>query len=579
MLGKQIFLSVILCIGLCTQLPFAMAEEDTEVHGQLPLASEVTAAWGDLKDAIAASDYRVFAKSVEDIVRLRDEAGYESLEEYSGYLLQQSEEQSQKGQADQASSLRAAALRLSPNSAYVLLKALPQVSIVNLPGALLKICGGLFGDPFLVFYFLDNFSYPVLWALTIAVYLSFIAFFASRSHEWIAIVARGLPSFARGIFGPPLALALIVVPMSLPPLWCLFIWSLYCFVIPLNRSWPAFLAGATIALWAAIVPLKETANYWLKDEGFIAVLRVLALGHGDTDEPAIGTFLQQRPNYAPAWYALGEVARRNARFDVASRAFDRARGLLPGDSAAIASKAMVQYLAGDSEGAKTLVEEAEAKGLSSATFFHNASLVYFDLGDTVNSKKYVERGRKEDRATMEKYSKREDKFGAKSPGAVGSVRLSFMSVISSMKYATAPTDKAENARVDALMKASFMEPPIMALLGSVLIVMFLLRGAGRARTKFAYYLNYEHPQYLQSIIRVLPGGAWVLQGRFAPSVAASAMILLLALPLVGWPEGFNMTKVLSETWYGIYFGMVCLFTLLVVGAGFTLKQKNSSGRS
>ncbi len=509
----------------------------------------------DFRRALNAGSLQDLRQSAADLEALMVEAGFVSAEGLSGELLKAGMAAAQRGNTGYAEELLQIAERLSPSSPVILLRSVPLKKELRGSGAgLLQMLNGLqyvWGSPALMLHGLVNIIYPVMWALTFALYAAFALYFMYHIQDILRKSARLFPVSLRGLLVPVAVLAALCVPCFLGPLWCLAAWAcLFCFLVP-GRRWVGLCTGLLLLAWSGAITVRENLASWLQEPGVEAMLRVHSGVFDRHDKQLLAKLSADRPADGAAAYAYAQVLKRYEEYAEADRVFARAGELLGRQPYTKAERGLMAFLLGKDAEAERLMAEAEKDGLASASFFLNYSKVKFEAMEVQSSLDYYKKAREKDRERVELFKSRENRVGVRSVKSSADILLPTRFILfSSLK--NAPSGARSSRMASALLRG--FTPGSLAILGGVLIGLFIITGlsaeaAARARS---YYREYEPSCLLLWLLRIVPGGAWIPAQKPALTFVSLTASFILLMPLLGFPAESNLLLAAVADFYWGY---------------------------
>jgi len=403
-------------------------------------------------------------------------------------------------------------------------------------------------------------AYPVLGALTAALYLALLLLLLREIPALLRAAGLLLPPAWAGFSAPVLLLTLLVAPIPFGPLWCLFMWGLLVMTV-LGTARPlAGSAGLILILWGGALEVRERLFHWLADPGVAVMLEVMDGAAPADGSGRIGELMARHPDDPVPRYTLAQLRRRSGDLAGAGELLADGpiwRGLegwVRGEQAGIA------FLAGRPGDAAALLDAASSRGLDSADFHLNASLIRFELLDTVGSVRHLEAAaRREPGLTgrLGEVAGEESKAG-ESRGTIVDLVLPLRAVVSSALRGSPDSEAAARQRAAHLMAGR--GPVGIAALGGLLFLGALIPIRPRWRGYFPFWGAWRPGPALHALIGLIPGGPLIWSGRPLVGAALLALIVLLGAPLVpiaGW----------SPPWTGslsLFVGV----TITAVGVGW-----------
>ena len=127
---------------------------------------------------------------------------------------------------------------------------------------------------------------------------------------------------------------------------------------------------------------------------------------------------------------------------------------------------------------------------------------------------------------------------------------------------------------DALMIGA---TPVMMMIAGGLIVLGFILNKGRQRRKrfITFYKGYRPSRLLSALLRLVPGGAWVISGNTVVGLLILVIALLCLMPILAWPVGVMELVELGQSAYGVYVGIYVGVLSLFVLIGFSLEEEDA----
>lgn len=543
---------------------FSEAESLNIVSQIQPRVASIEQLWSSIVDSIAERDFKLLSDELSELNRLRYELGIEVLEPYSLYMIDQARKLAAKKEYDLAGFLVRKALELSIISPRVLWEIYPLMSYAGLDfgtlGWIKRIITSSWTYPTLALSLLKRLIYPVLWSLTIALYLVIALYISYQIRDLLKIYAAFFPALIRGIVAPLLALLVLLVPISFGPLWCLFSWAFFALALLPAQRWLGFWVGALFVLWGSLIPIRETLNYWLNDKNFSTMLDVASGFYRGNVESSLDQLITQNPNQGAIYYVRGQYLRGVGKLEQARQSLLRAEMLLGRQGYTKAERALLEYQAGNSSAADELFDQSRSLGLRSTALFLNHSKIKFDLMDTESSKELLALAQRKDRELLNLFRSREELLGQGNRKAVLSIALPFTNLLGAALKPNSEAFKRIDQVSSALMPGS--DPIFIMMLGGLILLRFMFKGKQRKGFKFlAYYPDYRASNLLLTLMRATPGGIWLLVNKPAWSFVVISALTLLIMPLLGWPNSDMFIIEYEHQFFWSYVGAIVFLAL------------------
>lgn len=562
---RTLFLTIALLCALSTS---AGAEE----RSGAPLVHQIREVWGDVLQGISERDLKKVHDASSELDTLRVQAGFSDLEDYSLFLSDEGTRRLEMGDIELAAFYAKKALQLSPNSPSVAFRTLPLVhetGVVPLMGQLSFVLSRSWRDPRILLTIVNNLTYLLIWGALFGLYLAFVLHFSYHIKAALTSVARLLPHSVMGLAAPVITFFILAVPCVLGPVWCLGVWSLIVLMLSTQRRWLTFLTGALFVVMAVVIPLREQLGAWLRDEGVQSMLRVSEGAFSDLDRTRLASMVNRRGGDPVAAYVYGQFLRKHEQWDDAERAFLTAEGLLGQQGWTIAQRGLIQFLKGNPEEASHLFEKAEREGLRTPQLLFNYSKIKFELLDTEGSMQLSLDAQRMDPRFMSEMKQREEVLKRK---AVAEISLPPHVVVRESLDLSAPLPSASLDRITHLLKGGSVR--LLLISGVILIALFFVVGEKKRRARFhSYYSRYKPSPFLESFLRFLPGGAWIIVGKPASAAGIMGVFFVMAFPLIGWPYGSDSlldALPIIKPWYAVG---LAIFWLVVCFIGYAKENE------
>jgi tetratricopeptide (TPR) repeat protein len=540
------------------------------------LPERIHETWQSAFEALGRGELTEANKQFLELDKLKLEGGFESLDAISVELLGRAQKAYDNKDVDQAAFLVKRALQLSPESPDVLLSSMHIADKTNVADTLSQLstfASLLLRYPAKLLEKLQHVLYPALWAATIGLFAAMVFVFMTDVHAFLRGVSKRVPIRVRGIVTPPIALLLLTVPLLFGPLWALFIWALLICVFVTKRKSLSLFAGVTLVLWGVGIDYSERLSIWFADPGIQALIRTSSGAFHDTDRRVLEELIVRRPNDAAAHYAVGQLYRRYGDFDLALKHFDEAEKGMTSFRWVDAQRGMIAFLRNDIEEAEKRFASAGEAGLDTPQYLVNYSKVKFAKFDTEKSREFVQEAMRKDPELTKKLQEREEKLGLRNANALSEVYLPFSELFRS----AAKPFPGYKERVQSV-SASMMPGPgtggMMGLGIFLCIVFFSVRKRDSGSRLPSYYGGYESSSVVLGLIRVIPGGAWMLAGRPVLCFILLSVLMLFVMPLLGWPATTASLSEIFPHWLQLYTWSVFAFLLFVLFLGTMLKEEH-----
>lgn len=557
---RTLFLLLLLLCELVIS-PCACAEEGTKA----PLVQQIREVWGEVLEGISEKNLKKVHESCDELDRLRVQAGFADLDDYSIFLANEAGRRLDSGDIETGAFYTKKALQLSPNSPAVAFQTLPLVyetGVVPFRGQLTFVFSKVWYYPRLLLGMLNNLIYLLLWGAILGLYLAFVLHFSYHIKTALTSVARLLPPMVMGSASPLITFFILATPCVLGPVWCLGIWSLILLMLSTQRRWLTLLTGVVFVVMSLLIPLREQLGAWLRDEGVQSILRISEGAFSDLDRARLASVVSRRENDPIAPYVYGQYLRKHEQWDDAERAFLKAEALLGHQGWTVAQRGLIQFLKGNSDEAARLFKQAEQEGMRTPEFLFNYSKVKFDLLDTDGSMQLSMEAQRLDPRLMQEMKQREEILKRE---AVAEISLPPSVIVRGSLNLFAPLPAASVERTSMVLKGG--GPMLLLVSGLILVVLFFFIGEKKRRARFhSYYSKYRPSPFLESFLRFLPGGAWIIVGRPATASVILSAFFVASLPLIGWPYGSDaLFEALPpvKPWYAVILAILWLVVCFV----------------
>ena len=167
---------------------------------------------------------------------------------------------------------------------------------------------------------------------------------------------------------------------------------------------------------------------------------------------------------------------------------------------------------------------------------------------------------------------REDALGVQGNQALANISLPFTNVIMSgfQPFTVVQTKLTE------LSRTLLMGPSIATMLicGAILMVLFLFVETDRPRWRTSsLFKGYTLPDRISVLLRLVPGGAWVLSGKPLVGLFILTSVLLMWMPVVAWPSDVISVVYLEESMFKNYIISLVAVAVWFVVWGFTKERE------
>lgn len=513
------------------EAPVAIAPQQPEKPSTL---DQVSTFWRQALQGMKSNDLKVVNDAVLEVERLRTHAGYRSTEDYSLALIRAGEVALTKGKLDEAAFYTRWAVRLSPDSPRVLLDSAPMVYYTGVGSGFANVWTALThlpSSPVLCITLVTKSIYPVLLAITIAAYLILVLYIVF----WISDILRGMAGYfspyIRGLATPLATVGLLAAPLSFGPLICAVAWSLVLWISDRRRRWPCFVTGTLLIMWSVIAPVREKLLQWSEIPGTQVILDVTSGTLGGIDTFELEKHVQSAPDDGAAWYVLAQLKRKAGRYSEAVSALTRADKYLPGNTSVSVELATVSALQGDLARARQLLDDAGKAGESSAEFYFNRSKIEMAQLDMGAARTSLLEAQRLDPELVRGLKAREDSIGSDSAVTYADPRLSMWDLFNTFSTTEVPEG---DAAARALLPG--FSGKTAGGLGLALILAGLIPiSSRRSRRVSPYYAEYVPNNIALTIMRLVPGGEWVVENKPVKGLAILSVAVLAAMPLAAWP--------------------------------------------
>ena len=537
--------------------PETVGEEAPEPDKNISLSyqestSRMEQIWDESLAAINAHDLNAINLKLNQLQEMQIQSGLKELPEYSNKLLLYAEAAIVTGNKEEAAYLVRKALEFSPHSPEVSVQAMPIAEaafVATVSSQVGKVISQSLARLDTVADLVKRSIYPILWALTIGVSLTFFMLLATHVTVLMRSVSSTLPTQLRGVLAPIVVFFVLTVPLAFGPLWMMAIWSVLIILLIPKYRWFGGLGAVTILLWGLLVPIRENLDLWLNDAGVQSMLRVSSQIYSPQDGNLLQSLVNVRRDDVAALLAYEQLLRRQKNTAEARKIVSDLELLIDDSKILEIEKATLLFLEGKAEEAVRGFETLRENSQDYAPYLFNFSKAQFELMDTEKSRDLFEQANALDPELAGTLQKQEEKIGFSHPASLAQlpVPLTYIvrSALSPMEGAAMLADR----RIGRLMPG--LQIMQVCLIGSGILVLFLLSlGRSAKLPRAIYYSNYRHSQLLYGVLRLIPGGASVLNGRPLRAALIISTLFLMLIPIVKWP---NDSSALLDNLHGLQF--------------------------
>ena len=566
-LSRQVLCLALFCAVCVIQIPPAFAARPGQASPsksgtsadapawRINRLAAIQQKWSEVVNSIEAKDLKMASTRVNQLSSLRLEAGFNAFESYSEWLLGAGLRCIQSAEFEEAQAYLRMAFELSPASPRVIMRALPLVEALEGQGvAARKLREALLlipGYPSIWLRLIKISLYPVLWAVTIGLYIAVGGYILWHFSEIMGRAAVVFPHAARGFLTPPLTLLALCLPTALGPVWCVSAWSCILLLSVPKQTWLPFLVGLTLLAWGGAVSLRENLEVRLKNPAMQAVLRIREGVFDRGDKGRLVKLLRKEPGQGLFWFEYGVQLRRQGAYSHAEKAFVEAEKFLGPQPWTAAERASLAFLRGDYEQADRFFEEAAAAGADSAAFWVNYSKVKFQMRDSEASAAYLAKAERLDPDLTSRYRAHEERFGLRSHASLAETGLPWRFALEAAISGSEDLRYIHEGTSHVLIRG--FTPRMLFGMGALLAALsFLVRRRKSSVTVKAYYRQAAPSGIAFCILHLLPGGGWVVADRAGAAAAALALSSLLLMPIIEWPaESKYLLEAVPQlvTWY------------------------------
>lgn len=527
--------------------------------------------WREMRDAARSGDLDRASEAAGELDALRVEAGYSRLDRYALELAGLGRREFLAGRTAEARRIFDLARELSAGSLDFAIQARQIADLIyGVKAGRDLVAAGLgqfFSRPSLWLPALRSSLYPLLWALTLALYIAAAGYIAWNAPALTARIAAGLPAGVRGIGAPPAAVLLFCAPCWFGPVWSLIAWSCALLILAPRETWIPFCCGAVMALWGAVVPMRENLNEWLSNPSSAALLRVREGVYDPGDKGRITRLLKRQPENGVGWFVYGQLLRRQGAYPEASRAFERSESLLGGQTWVGLQRGLLDYLEGRYEEADRAYG-ALLPGGGDAAYWLNYSKIKFQLRDQEASSEYARRGERISPQLAEINREREERFGIRSSAAAVEIDLPVWAVV--RRALAGGEDMQAVYRATAGSLVNGFDPRGLLILGGILAAAAAIAPRRRrSAAERSFYPGASRNGAVFCLLHLFPGLGWAAADRAGRSFLALSAVLALTLPVVQWPAESRYLLDALGRFYTAYLGAL---GVVVLGFYFLASQ-------
>ena len=518
--------------------------------------------WKIIEEWIAKGDFSSIEESVGVIKRVEAESGIRSVSALSFDLLDAAKSEYRRGRRDAALYYLKQAKEISPNHLEVALRALPLT--LSLEGESILsvfriVLGTAHNSPTHALLLISALLVPVC---VVASGVVLLLLLYSVAHGFLALSEKILSPLARGEGGAWsfVTATLVIIPIYLGPMWTLALWGYLLAAVTPARWKIVTLAGGVLILWGSLVPLRENIALWGADPelttAYSIVMRDLP-SEGDVD--TFVTIVSPNPTVRLAQSVLFRLRGDYASGRRTLQELQRAGSMSPEVSAELGA---VSFLTGAYRDADSYYAEL---GDESAAALLNRSKAKFSLLDVDGGKNLFSKARAVEPTLVVQTGAREAYADVNAERVLVDVfpGLSFF-----VGEALVPRLGAA-VRSDAVISSAMpgTTPPLVLGMG----VLLLGLGLWRSRTS----CRRERPcsQALASLLRLLPGGGFVLSDHEVGGALLLSPAILLLLLGSGFPADFAPIPEEFPEARIYFFGAGILLLLFVSCAGYLASEE------
>ncbi len=348
------------------------------------------------------------------------ELGYKNLPEYSVNLLALAEEAESENRDNVNSDEKVRflvhqALLLSPDDGRIQLCALKYfqaLGVLDWLRNLLQGTQGLFHFPSLMWGLAANTILLVLVSVTLAMFLACVIHLCKNCASIQTKISNTLPFRWRQSCGPPLCLAIFLLPLGGGILVSIAVWSaILSKLVDRCRNFMLFAAILTIG-WAVGLPSSVLLRANLEHPAVRFVERLRNESYSPSDLPIIRRALQEAPNSPLLLLALGKTLSLEA-YNEEAKSVLKSLFPLPDVDPEVAASALVnlgvlEYRAGRLDEALSYLTQAGHLGDQTPERYFNLSLVSMAQLNTEQYRDYYAQATRSDSKRVMALSENEE---------------------------------------------------------------------------------------------------------------------------------------------------------------------------
>ena len=536
--GVALLLSLAIVRGV---LADAIPSEVSVAAAQQPSATELalnyrqavesmTQAWQRAHRAMLEGDAAAAREWIRSVVRERDRSGFTDLSDQALITLSQAVEEANRGNDHAAALLLEAAETLAPTDGIVTLKAAPIRHRLLGSGhwtGILAGVGELLRDPFQMVALAVGAIYPVLWAVTAAVYL--VAVFA-LAQSVLKLSRRGAigenrrrlivvlcVAFAAAAVGPVYGAGLIA---------CVLLGTRQRLHAPL-----VLCTGIMFILWGVAVPLREQLATWSRDSEIQALVRRAQGQFRMGEESAIercNTQSKLYPEDSLIPLLCARILRVEGKLEAAERSAEQALIRSGNSPDARYEAGLVSLARGEYEEALDHLHAINLRGARASAVAFALSKALFERGETTASEQALADAIAENPDAVRRWQERESDLGIRHPAAFPRTPYQVSEILASALHPRMGVNASVEAKV-AILTPGF-DARGLSLAGMVLAVFALIAGRSLAQGP-----HQRGDSNLRMFHLLLPAWDLVWRGRDTVAIAILSLGILFILPVVRWP--------------------------------------------
>jgi hypothetical protein len=420
-------------------------------------------------------------------------------------------------------------------------------------------------------------TYPLLWSVTLSLVAVLLMMITWHVKAVLVGLQRIMPRhsvFCAGLF----LTMTIAIPLLGGPLPAVAAWSLLVLITIPHRRVIACAGGVVVALWGAMLPIRENAVRWFAQQGSDAVMEI-ARGRENLKFDQEGRLLalrqlsRQRPDDAAVQFSYAQALKQIGSYDDAKERMMVAAAHSADPSYASAEVAVIDLLRGDLDGAASSFAALYQQGFRDVRFLYNYSLLKFEFTDTEGSRKLFAEAQAADRELVSSFLNGEPQ-GSAHRGVVPML-LPWRTLTPWLISPVYSNERKEDVIAQQLFRGA--NPVVLMVLGfSVALMYFLARTQGSELVTRVAQGRYVHPRIVKILFRLIPGGAWVIAGRVVRGWALLTICIFALFPLVYWPHEANGFLELLPGLRPVYACGLGILTLILLLRGFHLVERRAS---